>query len=75
MLNIRERDLQRLLYSEYQRGIEQGIETMKQKLLHAYENGNPVVLDKRAYFIKSDIDNLRGTFEGIERDINKKEEY
>lgn len=67
MLNIKERDLQRLLYSEYQRGIEQGIVMMKQKLLHAYENGNPVVLDKRAYFIKSDMDNLRDIFENMER--------
>lgn len=74
MLNIKERDLQRLLYSEYQKGIERGIEMMKQKLLHAYENGNPVVLDKRAYFIKSDMDNLRDIFEDMERDIKKKEE-
>lgn len=67
MLNIKERDLQRLLYSEYQRGIEQGIELMKQKLLHAYENGNPVVLGQRAYFIKSDMDNLRDIFMDLER--------
>ncbi len=67
MLNIKERDLQRLLCTEYQRGIEQGIVMMKQKLLHAYENGNPVVLDKRAYFVKSDMDNLRDIFENMER--------
>lgn len=67
MLNVKERDLQRLLCSEYQRGIEQSVELMKQKMLHAYENGNPVELDKRAYFIKSDMDNLRDIFEDMER--------
>ncbi len=68
MLNIKERDLQRLLHSEYQRGIDQGIELMKQKLLHAYENGNPVVLKEGVFFIKSDMDNLRDIFEDMERD-------
>lgn len=68
MLNIKERDLQRLLRSEYQMGVDQGIEMMKQKLLHAHEKGNPIVLDQRAYFIKSDLDNLRDIFMDLERD-------
>ena len=67
MLNIKERNLQRLLYSEYQRGVDQGIEMMKQKLLHAYENGNLIELEGRAYFLKSDMDNLRDIFEDLEK--------
>ena len=67
MLNIKERDLQRLLYSEYQKGIDKGIDLMKQKLLHAHENGNPIVLKEGVFFIKSDMDNLRDIFRDMGR--------
>lgn len=42
---------------------------MKQRMLLACENGNPIELnDGRAYFIKSDIDNLRDIFADLETD-------
>lgn len=32
---------------------------MKERMLLACENGNPIEIDNRAFFVKSDIDNLR----------------
>ena len=32
---------------------------MKEIMLLACENGNPIEIDNRAFFVKSDIDNLR----------------
>lgn len=68
MLNINESELKKLLDSEFQRGRDYGINLMVQKLLHAYENGNPVVLENRVFFIKSDIENLRDIFADLERE-------
>ena len=38
----------------------------EEKLLFAYENGNPINIEGKAYFIKSDIENLRDIFEDLE---------
>jgi transcriptional regulator of heat shock response len=66
MLYIEERTLQRLLRTEYQKGIERGKKLAEEKLLFAYENGNPINIEGKAYFIKSDIENLRDIFEDLE---------
>lgn len=66
MLSIKEKELKRLLDSEYQKGMNHGIGLMKQKILHAYKNGNPVSIEGRVYFIKSDIENLRDIFADLE---------
>lgn len=65
MLSIEKKELQRLLYSEYQRGIKHGIKQMEEKLLLACENGTPINIEERAYFIKTDIQNLKDIFEDI----------
>jgi len=67
MLRIREKELKRLLDSEYHKGMNYGIELMKQKILHAYKNGNPVSIEGRVYFIKSDMENLRDIFLDLEK--------
>lgn len=41
---------------------------MEERLLLACENGNPIEINGRAYFIKSDIQNLRDIFEDLEAD-------
>lgn len=41
---------------------------MKERMLLACENGNPVNIEGRAFFIKSDIDNLRDIFADLEAD-------
>lgn len=63
MLLINERDLETMLQAQYQKGVaegtQMGIRLMEERLLLACENGNPVGIKGRAYFVKSDIQNLR----------------
>lgn len=49
-------------------GIEKGINLMQQKMLIACENGTAINLEGRAYFIKSDMENLRDIFADLETD-------
>lgn len=62
MLIVEEKDLEKLLEKKYQEGVCQGVRLMKQRMLLACENGNPIEIEGRAYFVKSDIDNLRDVF-------------
>ena len=62
MLIIEEKDLEKLLEKKYQEGVCQGVRLMKQRMLLACENGNLIEIDNRAFFVKSDIDNLRDVF-------------
>ena len=66
MLLIKEEELQQMLDIQYKKGIELGIKLMQQRMLLACENGNPIELDGRAYFVKSDIQNLRDIFDDLE---------
>lgn len=51
------------------RGIEKGIRLMQERMLLACENGTPIELpDGRAYFIKSDMQNLHHIFSDLEAD-------
>lgn len=68
MLLIEEKDLEKLLEREYQEGVCAGVKLMKQRMLLACENGNPIEIEGRAFFIKSDIDNLRDIFADLEAD-------
>ena len=55
-----------MLDTQYKKGIEIGIKLMQQRMLLACENGNPIELDGRAYFVKSDIQNLRDIIDDLE---------
>lgn len=68
MLIIEEKDLEKLLEKKYQEGVCAGVKLMKERMLLACENGNPVNIEGRAFFIKSDIDNLRDIFADLEAD-------
>ena len=62
-----EQELKKLLDQAEKRGIEQGIRLMQNRMLLACENGTPIELpDGRAYFIKSDIQNLHNIFADLE---------
>lgn len=50
----------------FQQGIVTGIKLMEQKILMACEEGKPVEIDGKAYFVKSDIQNLREIFAKME---------
>lgn len=66
MLFIEEKELQQMLQVQYKKGIEIGIKLMQQRMLLACENGNPIELDGRAYFVRSDIQKLRDIFDDLE---------
>ena len=66
MLIVEEKDLEKLLEKKYQEGVCQGVRLMKQRMLLACENGNPIEIDNRAFFVKSDIDNLRDIIADLE---------
>lgn len=59
--------IEELYEKRYQNGIRHGIKLTEERLLLACENGNPIEINGRAYFIKSDIQNLRDIFEDLER--------
>lgn len=68
MLIIEEKDLEKLLEKKYQEGVCEGVKLMKERMLLACENGNPIEINNRGYWIKSDIDNLRDIFADLEVD-------
>ncbi len=43
---------------------------MEERILLACENGNPLDIKGKAYFIKSDIQNLRDIMDDIEAEYN-----
>ena len=50
----------------FKQGIVTGIKLIEQKILKACEEGKPVEIDGRAYFVKTDIQNLREIFAKME---------
>ena len=61
--------LKEMLDNAERRGSMQGIKIMEQRILLACENGTPIELpDGRAYFIKSDMQNLQDIFADLEAD-------
>ena len=63
-----EQELKALLDQAERRGIGQGIRLMQERMLLACENGNPISINGKAYFIKSDMQNLKDIFADIEED-------
>ena len=61
------RDLEIVLELAEKKGLERGIKIMEQRILLACENGNPLNIEGKAFFIRSDIDNLRGIFADLEQ--------
>ena len=57
----------RNIHNAERRGVMQGIKIMEQRILLACENGNPLNIEGKAFFICSDIDNLRGIFADLEQ--------
>lgn len=63
-----EQELKAMLDHAERRDIEQGIKLMQERMLLACENGNPISINGKAYFIKSDIQNLHDIFADLEAD-------
>ena len=63
-----ERELKAMLGNVERKGMERGIRLMKERMLLACENGTPISINGKAYFIKSDIQNLHDIFADLEAD-------
>lgn len=61
-------NIENALLAQYEKGVRDGIRLMEEKVLQAYENGKPVEIDGRVWFIKSDLDNLRDIFTDLENE-------
>ena len=64
-MESRER-MEQMMEEQYNKGITVGMELMMEKLRMAAENGTPIEIDGRAWYFKSDIENLRDIFEDME---------
>lgn len=58
--------MEQMMEEQYNKGITVGMELMMEKLRMAAENGTPIEIDGRAWYLKSDIENLRDIFEDME---------
>ncbi len=66
MLLIEESELKELLENEYRKGFAQCMKLMEQRILLANENGTPLEIAGRVWFIKNDMENLRDIFADLE---------
>lgn len=67
MMPVKEKWFLSVMDAEFRRGVNRGIEFMKQKIVLSCETGNPIEIDDKVYFIKGDLENLRGIMEDLER--------
>ena len=65
---MKEQQLQNKLDEYYNRGIQQGIRMVKDKMLLACKKGTPIEIDGRVYYIRSDLENLKEIMEkGVQK--------
>ena len=57
----------RIIEQAYKKGFTAGVHLMEQRMLLAAENGTPINIEGRAYFIQADMDHLKEIFAEIER--------
>lgn len=69
MVRINEKQMQQVLNIQYRKGVEDGIRIMKQRMLLACENGTPIEIGGRAYFVRSDLQNLRDLMDDLEKGV------
>ena len=66
MVHMEDSTLKELLEVEKRKGILLGIRIMEERMLLACEAGSPIAIKDRAYFVKSDIQNLREIMDKVE---------
>ena len=60
-----EQELKAMLDHAERRGIEQGIKLIQERVLLACENGTPIEIDGRAYWIQNDLEHLRQVIDSL----------
>lgn len=63
-----EKCLDHIVKAKYEEGVLDGVKLMENRMLIACENGTPINIEGRAFFIRSDIQNLRDIFDDLEGD-------
>ena len=61
-------DLRILLNNAEKRGLEMGVKLMQQRMLLACENGTPIEINGKAYFVQDAIANLRNIIDSLGED-------
>ena len=69
MVRINEKQMQQALNVQYRKGVEDGIKLMKQRMLLACENGTPIEINGRAFFVRSDLQNIRDLMDDLEKGV------
>ncbi|MCI5901406.1 MAG: hypothetical protein SOY73_00015 [Blautia sp.] len=69
MVRINEKQMQQALDIQYKKGVEDGIKLMKQRMLLACENGTPIEIGGRAFFVRGDLQNLRDIMDDLEKGV------
>lgn len=70
MVVIEKEQLQQLLNYQYCKGMEDGIKIMSHRMLLACDMGTPISIDGQAFFIRSDLQNLRDVMDDMEKGID-----
>lgn len=60
-----DRELEIVLDQAQKSGIEIGVRLMQEKMLLACENGTPIEIDGKAYWIQNDMEHLRQVMNSI----------
>lgn len=67
MVAIGKGQMQQALNYQYNKGVLDGIKIMKQRTLLACENGTPIEIGGRAFFVRGDLQNLRDIMDDLEK--------
>lgn len=67
MVSIKEKQMWQALDYQYRKGIQDGIKIMQQRILLACENGTPVNIEGKVFFVRSDLQNLRDIMDDLEK--------
>lgn len=60
-----EQELKAMLEHAERKGLEQGIRLLKERMLLACENGTPIEIDGKVYWIQNDMKHLRQVMDSI----------
>lgn len=63
-----EKELQELIAQAEQRGFEKGVRYVKNRIVAACENGTPLEICGKAFFVRDAKSNLRDIFDDLEAD-------
>ena len=61
----------RFIEQAYKKGFAEGARLMERRMLLAAENGTPINIEGRAYFVQDDMEHLKEIFAEIERERAK----